>query len=356
LKKEVNMNSINKGLIPISLRLTIFSLMIMASVCLENMISPAEAQQQQDQWEELAPMPTARLNLATAIVDGKIYAIGGHQRGVHLNKTEEYDIQTNTWIEKSPTPTMRTMCVAEVVNGKIYVIGGNIPPNNPTGTVEEYDPKTDIWTKKSNMPTPRDWSASAVVDGMIYVIGGQTPNVTSAVERYNPLTDTWETMSKLPKPTTGLAATVVDRRIYVMGGSNDLNFAPISSVFEYEPQNDDWVKKADMPTARWVFSANTINRKIYAIGGGVAIVGNTVKSIASVEMYDPKRDFWEILPDMQEVKSHHSACAGLSEIYIIGGTQSWPQGLDLSQKFSPSNFSVSPSQKILRLWGGIKGN
>lgn len=318
----------------------------------------AEAQQQQDQWEELAPMPTARLNLATAIVDGKIYAIGGDQRGGRFNKTEEYDIQTNTWVKKSPMPTERTLCVIGVVNGRIYVIGGNIPPNTPTETVEEYDPRTDTWTKKSDMPTPRMWTASAVVGGMIYVMGGEAPALTDIVERYDPLTDSWKTVSNMPKPTSGHAAAVVDGKIYIIGGTNEtINYIPISSVFEYDPEKDDWDRNADMPTARWVFSATSVDGVIYAIGGGIDIVGNSVVSVPSVEMYDPQRNIWTILPDMQNAISHHSACGGSSEIYIIGGTQSWPLGLNLTQKFTPpSNFSVSYIRKTLKTWGGIKKN
>lgn len=34
-------------------------------------------------WQTLAPMPTARQELATAVLNGKIYAIGGYDSPAH---------------------------------------------------------------------------------------------------------------------------------------------------------------------------------------------------------------------------------------------------------------------------------
>ncbi len=72
-------------------------------------------------WTQKTNMPTARWNLSTSVVDGKIYAIGGLGG---LKKVEEYNPATDTWTEKADIPTGRTMLSTSVVDGKIYAIGG----------------------------------------------------------------------------------------------------------------------------------------------------------------------------------------------------------------------------------------
>jgi len=56
---------------------------------------------QEDTWTSLAPMPTPRMDLGLAVVNNKIYAIGGQTgRGLSdivLDTNEMYNPATNTW-------------------------------------------------------------------------------------------------------------------------------------------------------------------------------------------------------------------------------------------------------------------
>ena len=73
------------------------------------------------------PMPTARSELGVAVVNGKVYAIGG-SRGVIVgyDNNEEYNPSKDTWITKKPMPTPRGGFAIAVFQNKIYVIGGAI--------------------------------------------------------------------------------------------------------------------------------------------------------------------------------------------------------------------------------------
>jgi hypothetical protein len=111
-----------------------------------------------DIWTEKAPLPTARLALATSVVNGKTYAIGGYAaaNAPHLRTVEEYDPATDTWTTKADMPTARSWLSASTVHGKIYAIGGQRFFGAPgIRTVEEYDPAADTWTTKADMPTAR---------------------------------------------------------------------------------------------------------------------------------------------------------------------------------------------------------
>ncbi|MDP6597310.1 MAG: kelch repeat-containing protein, partial [Candidatus Poribacteria bacterium] len=156
-------------------------------------------------WTLKANIPTPRSAIAAEAVDGKIFAFGGVGRlnkwwdavvkdGPFLNVVEEYDPVTDTWTRKADMSIARSSMASAVVDGKIYVIGGATNIDNMVlNTVEVYDPVTDTWAKKADMPTAR-WEPSAVVvGGKIYVIGGnirppfQNSAKVAIVEVYDPV-------------------------------------------------------------------------------------------------------------------------------------------------------------------------
>lgn len=54
-------------------------------------------------WFSVAPMPTARSNLAAASASGLIYTIGG-TNGFDLNTVEVYNPSSNSWSTAAPCP------------------------------------------------------------------------------------------------------------------------------------------------------------------------------------------------------------------------------------------------------------
>ena len=76
-------------------------------------------------WQTLAPMLTARQELATAALNGKIYAIGGYDSsGTPTDIVEVYDPSTNTWASAHPIPRALHHNSAAVAAGKLYSFGG----------------------------------------------------------------------------------------------------------------------------------------------------------------------------------------------------------------------------------------
>jgi N-acetylneuraminic acid mutarotase len=136
-------------------------------------------------------MPTARLGLCTAVVEGRIYAIGGYAAAGEpgLQTVEAYDPATDTWTSKAPMPTQRRWLACSVADGTIYAVGGHRNERATSlSTVEAYDVASDTWTTRTPMPTARRGGCTAVVDGRIYAIGGADVNVerVATVEVYDP--------------------------------------------------------------------------------------------------------------------------------------------------------------------------
>jgi hypothetical protein len=80
----------------------------------------------------------------------------------------------NPWVKKeTKMPTGRWELATCVVGGKIYAIGGAGPSYQALGTLEVYDPVTDSWdTTITMMPTARQGLSASAVNGKIYAIGG----------------------------------------------------------------------------------------------------------------------------------------------------------------------------------------
>src|SRR3972149_6681250 len=115
------------------------------------------------------------------------------------------EVTENSWVSKAPMHQARSGLGAAVVDGKIYAIGGLTRSGSQStysggvvGTNEEYDPATNTWTYKTSMPHPRDYFAIGAYQKKIYCIGSGINEV------YDPATDMWET--KTPMPTSRYGA------------------------------------------------------------------------------------------------------------------------------------------------------
>jgi RNA polymerase sigma factor (sigma-70 family) len=246
-----------------------------------------------DIWERKADMPEGRVGCSASAVNGKIHVIGGETEAEFAVSTiEEYDPATDSWKTKADMPTARTALSTSVVNGKIYAIGGAVDPNafSILSAVEEYDPATDTWMKKADMPTARHAASSGVVDGKIYVIGGWAGNVvSSAVEEYNPVTNTWSKKAPIPTPREYLSVCELDGKLYAIGGQGNPGVLPIVEV--YDPVTDTWTTEPGMPTARVYLTTDVVKGKIYAIGGSTQnfnpkVIRVVLPILGTVEEYD----------------------------------------------------------------------
>ncbi len=198
-----------------------------------------------DTWRQRADMPTRRTFHCACTLDGKIHVFAGRTDGVpgadwNLVAMEVYDPSTDTWTRKANIATPRAGAGAAVVDGKMYVIGGvtgGSLHNAPLSTVEEYDPAADTWTRKADMPTARMFLSTSVVDGKIYAIGGGIWNgpIFSTVEKYDPATDTWTTEPDMATRRYTLSTSAVNGKIYAIGGTQQWYPCPgISTVEEYD--------------------------------------------------------------------------------------------------------------------------
>src|ERR671930_2180103 len=158
--------------------------------------------------------------------------------------------QTYVWTQKAKMLTARSEVTAAVLDSKVYVIGGFDGFARTVATVEVYDPATDDWRSAPDLPEARHHAAAVSVGDTLYVIGGFTGTGFEPKAEVFALKvqGTWQRVAPLPEARGALAAAVVDNRILVVGGIGPQGLA--NDLFIYEPATDTWTKKTSAPTRR----------------------------------------------------------------------------------------------------------
>jgi len=292
----------------------IISVVLFLGLCLTSVCSAWE-----HIWTQKADMPTPRKGHTSAVVNGKIYVMGGSPSegtGSRFAIVEEFDPVTNAWTRKTDMPIARGGMSSSVVDGRIYAIGGG--SDDGFSIVAECDPVTDTWTRKADMPTPRRWLATCAVNGRIYAIGGLTSDAvqgTRTVEEYDPATDTWARKADMPMGLWALCANVVNEKIYVLGGRPD--YIAIPNVYAYDPATDIWTRKTDMPVGTSQMTSVVLGDKIVVMGGWLH---SNNPPYTTLQIYDPEEDTWTIEADVPFLRAVFSADVVNDRIYVIGGT------------------------------------
>lgn len=224
-----------------------------------------------NRWEKLTALPEPVHHAGAAALNGKVYIIGGFGGSLlswqPKDHVWEYDPSAGRWRDRARLPTPRGALAAAVLQGRIYAIGGK--GAKLLGVVERYDPVTDQWEAVRVLSVPREHLAAAVAAGKIYVIGGRSAFLMwthQDNEAYDPRTTLWERQAPLPTGRSGLAAAVLRGRIHVFGG--ETHFWTFDRNEEYDPRADTWSLRAPMATGRHGLAAVTVGQSIYVLGGG----------------------------------------------------------------------------------------
>lgn len=252
-------------------------------------------------WTNQLADPIPRDHAASVVLNGKVYVMGGQRTdsgtvpGPVTSQMQVYDLANNTWSATTPMPTARMGLVAAVMDGRIYAIGGSADGFGTLalGTVEVFDPVTHLWSTLMNpMPTPRYFAAAAVLDTplgtRIFVAGGKAGDATlNKVEAFDPVARNWIGRTAMPTARAQLATAEANGLLYAVGGYADLVLQWVGTVEEYAPLTDTWAARAPMPTARAHLTLSQVDGQLLAAGGE-----NVDHALTDLENYDPSTNVW----------------------------------------------------------------
>ncbi len=289
-------------------------------------------------WFYKRELPSPRYGFGTAVVNGKIYVIGGNDGLVDLAEVLEYDPLLDSWTRKADMPTARSNLAVTVWDNKIYALGGSAYGalnNTLYYSNEVYDPLLDSWNTLAPV-----WAGISVTSA--HAIKGRIYTVDPIMEYTISTDDWWDTTyyytiydslnvdsiigidtitgtikSFLPHINNYYCSAVYNNLIYVMGGS-DSYANLLSQVDVYYPGTNTWTGANNMIGPANYSAATVANGFIYVIGGYDGTYSKRVRK------YDPISDTWAIRSDLQTGRSLLGAAFVGGYIYAIGGLSNIP--------------------------------
>uniref|UniRef100_A0A8C6B751 Kelch like family member 5 n=1 Tax=Monodon monoceros TaxID=40151 RepID=A0A8C6B751_MONMO len=242
-------------------------------------------------WTPVANMNGRRLQFGVAVLDDKLYVVGGRDGLKTLNTVECYNPKTKTWSVMPPMSTHRHGLGVAVLEGPMYAVGGH-DGWSYLNTVERWDPQARQWNFVATMSTPRSTVGVAVLSGKLYAVGGRDgSSCLKSVECFDPHTNKWTLCAQMSKRRGGVGVTTWNGLLYAIGGhdapASNLTSRLSDCVERYDPKTDMWTAVASMSISRDAVGVCLLGDKLYAVGG---YDGQTY--LNTVEAYDPQTNEW----------------------------------------------------------------
>ncbi|NXT01113.1 KLHL4 protein, partial [Jacana jacana] len=121
---------------------------------------------------------------------------------------EKYDLRTNSWIQIGTMNGRRLQFGVAVIDNKLYIVGGR-DGLKTSNIVECFNPVTKVWTIMPPMSTHRHGLGVAMLEGPMYAVGGHDGwSYLNTVERWDPQARQWNYVASMstPRSTVGVAA------------------------------------------------------------------------------------------------------------------------------------------------------
>jgi N-acetylneuraminic acid mutarotase len=286
-----------------------------------------------DHWTRRTPLQVARNGVAAAVVDHKIFVIGGQSydseshEGVSLGTVEESDDTRGPWTFGPPMPTPRDQLgVTSTPSGLIYAIGGESSFSHTVlDTVEVFDPSTGEWSEGPSLPSPRSEPSVFASGNRILAIGGYGSGCaqTNTTFELKVVLHKWVLRAPMPTARRGAAsAQLPDGRIVIAGGSTQCGGeSTITDAVEiYSPASNTWQTVAPLPVPiEFGAAATGADGRVYVTGGYNPAFGNPHGYLAEVQVYDPALDTWVTGPALRTARASLATVAVGKQIYAIGG-------------------------------------
>ena len=179
-----------------------------------------------------------------------------------------------------------------------------------------FMPSRDTWVTLPDLHLPRHSHGMVVCKGSLYVTGGVCGNIAAHrhVCRFSPLRNKWRCdVSDLPHPVSCCAVVSLQNKLFVIGGRDQCNDT-LTKTQCYDPRRNQWDCVSDMNFPRENHCATVFNDAIYVISGDKL-------NFQSCEFYDVSTNKWSLLPDMTFPRQRPAAQAIGGKIMVVGGFQ-----------------------------------
>jgi N-acetylneuraminic acid mutarotase len=264
-------------------------------------------------WRSEPSLQYARSAHAVATDGSAIYVVGGSGAG-HRAVLELERFDGVAWVTESTLPGEGLNApAAAIVDGRLYVIGGFHGVSNlPSDRVLVYDLRTRRWSEAAPLPAPRGGHAAVVASGRIHVFGGGNDRATLADhDVYDPQRNRWQRETPLPRTLGSPAGVVGDGRIWSIGGRSGR--ADYGSVYRYE--GDAWVAGPDIDP-RGTAGAVLYRGAIHVFGGESQARGTTLGDVLRL---DPATQQWQLAASLPSPRAYARTVVFRERVFVVGG-------------------------------------
>lgn len=278
---------------------------------------------------------------SVALVGDNMYVLGGilpfdGTTYPTVDIVQKFNFITNTWNDIAPMPVALNHVNIAVVNGKIYYLGGLAVTAtggpafwNASGACAVYDPSVDTWTILPDMPEGRAIGSAAtlVVGDTIYLPGGLLyTNLTNSDEgttamftSYNVATGEWNVLPDLPAPRDHAGKGRYKDTLYILGGRSFGHWNVVDTVFGYDTRTESWSTDfAPMTPGRGGTASATIGPTIF-IAGGEGDPATSSNVFPQMQGYNVIENVWTNYTDMATPVHGSAAVAYRGKFVVPGG-------------------------------------
>jgi serine/threonine-protein kinase PknK len=279
----------------------------------ESLTLPPRKIQPAAQWRTLPDAPTARLMMSWAVLNDKIWIMGGLRKGVPLNTVESFDPRTGAWETGPPLPIPLHHAAAATYRGEVIILGGETESAIKEGSTKVLALRGGNWVELPALTHARAAPAAVVVGDKLIVFGGQSGHkLVPQTEVFDG--SSWKDAADMPTPREHLAGVSDGTYAYSIGGrflSADKNSAALE---RFDPQSGAWTKLVGMPTPRGSYGATYIDGRIVVVGGEAP-----TQVLNVVEMYDIAEGKWSTLAPLPTARHAEVVATVGNTVYAIGG-------------------------------------
>ncbi|KAH9381157.1 hypothetical protein HPB48_020814 [Haemaphysalis longicornis] len=204
------------------------------------------------QWSSINSMRQLRAFFGIAVLNSRVYCIGGSPNGiVVLDTAEEYDTVTGTWRSAGRMQLPRLGASAASCAERVYIVGG-MSTEAIVRSAEAYDPATGQWTTVAPMTLQRVFHSLVTYRDKVYAIGGVALK-SNVCEVYDPQSGKWSKTAKTKSITGKMTAVVLDDKIYAIGEASQKDYGRRLEYFSGD--DGKWHSIPGCLPPRWFYSA-----------------------------------------------------------------------------------------------------
>ena len=182
-----------------------------------------------DSWHDGPPLPALRASGGAAIVGRTLHYFGGSQVDRVTDSSDHWtldlDHQEQGWRFAPPLPGARHHLSAAVIDGKIYALGGQINHDalgEDRARADVYDPEQEKWIPGPSLRRPKAHfePGTLSLNGRVCIAGGES-GLLQALYDFDCLDDASQRWQQYPALPTQLRAPLVRQlgeRLFIVAG------------------------------------------------------------------------------------------------------------------------------------------